>query len=120
MSEINVNVTSAPITASVTGGMVSASVAAAADVSIGVSGGFGPQGASGPQGEPGPPGAQSLSALADVDVQSIADGDVLRYSAASSRWTNYAEQNLVDGGNFTWLIASGFAGPLALLLQKLC
>jgi hypothetical protein len=28
----------------------------------------------------------------------VADGDVLRYSA--SRWRNYAESQLTDGGNF--------------------
>lgn len=138
MSDISVSVTDAPITASVSGGQISASVAAVAGVSAGVSGGFGPQGIAGvpgpagpqgiqgppgPQGIQGPPGtggSQSLSDLTDVDVQSIADGDVLRYSAGISRWTNYAEQNLVDGGNFAWLIAFASAGQLALLLQRLC
>jgi len=39
-----------------------------------------------------------LNGLTDVTIQSAASGNVLRYNG--SQWINYAETNLVDGGNF--------------------
>lgn len=39
-----------------------------------------------------------LNGLTDVTINSVAIGQVLRYSG--SQWVNYAESNLVDGGNF--------------------
>lgn len=43
--------------------------------------------------------AQSvLNGLNDVTINSVATGQVLRYNG--SAWVNYAEENLVDGGNF--------------------
>jgi hypothetical protein len=42
--------------------------------------------------------AGSLAGLSDAAIQNLADGDVLRYS--SSKWRNYAETQLTDGGNF--------------------
>lgn len=43
-------------------------------------------------------GGRSLAGATDVAIDSIAEGDVLRY--ASGKWRNYAEMNLVDGGNW--------------------
>lgn len=39
-----------------------------------------------------------LNGLNDVTINSAASGQVLRYNG--SAWVNYAEENLVDGGNF--------------------
>lgn len=39
-----------------------------------------------------------LNGLTDVTISSVTSGQVLRYSG--SAWINYAEENLVDGGNF--------------------
>jgi hypothetical protein len=39
-----------------------------------------------------------LNGLTDVTINSVATGQVLRYNG--SAWVNYAESNLVDGGNF--------------------
>jgi hypothetical protein len=36
--------------------------------------------------------------MTDVTIDSAASGQVLRYNG--SQWINYAESNLVDGGNF--------------------
>ena len=41
---------------------------------------------------------KALDNLADVDILNVQNGDVLRY--ADSRWRNYNEKNLTDGGNF--------------------
>jgi hypothetical protein len=35
-----------------------------------------------------------------VEITAAADGDVLRYNGSTSRWSDYAEVNLTDGGNF--------------------
>jgi hypothetical protein len=40
----------------------------------------------------------SLSQLADVQISSPATGDVLRYNGTS--WSDYADVQLTDGGNF--------------------
>lgn len=39
-----------------------------------------------------------LNGLTDVTISSVTSGNVLRYNG--SQWINYAEENLVDGGNF--------------------
>jgi len=39
-----------------------------------------------------------LNGLTDVTINSVSTGQVLRYNG--SAWVNYAESNLVDGGNF--------------------
>lgn len=39
-----------------------------------------------------------LNGLTDVTISSATSGNVLRYNG--SQWINYAEANLVDGGNF--------------------
>lgn len=88
---ISVAVTSSTISASAGGSSVTATVGSS-PVSASASGGVGPQGPVGPAGSP------SIAGSSDVDLASLTDGDVLRYS--SSKWRNYAETNLVDGGNF--------------------
>lgn len=93
---ISVAVTSSTISASAGGSSVTATVGSS-PVSAAVSGGVGPQG---PQGPAGDAGSISIASANDVELASLADGDVLRYSSSSSRWQNYAETNLVDGGNF--------------------
>jgi hypothetical protein len=42
--------------------------------------------------------SEALSGLNDVTITSVATGNVLRYNG--SKWANYAEANLTDGGNF--------------------
>lgn len=89
---VSATVVVSPITATVSGDTVSASVPAAGGVSATVTGGTGPQ---------GPPGAAGgvLNDLLDVQVSSPADGDLLRYS--SSRWTNTNQNDVIfDEGNF--------------------
>ena len=39
-----------------------------------------------------------LENISDVDILNVKTGDVLRY--ADSKWRNYNETNLTDGGNF--------------------
>ncbi len=39
-----------------------------------------------------------LNGLTDVTINSVSNGQVLRYNGYA--WVNYAESNLVDGGNF--------------------
>lgn len=39
-----------------------------------------------------------LNGLTDVTINSVSNGQVLRYNG--SEWANYAESNLVDGGNY--------------------
>jgi hypothetical protein len=41
---------------------------------------------------------EALSGLKDVTITSVASGDVLRYNG--SKWSNYSENHLTDGGNF--------------------
>lgn len=94
-----ISITSQPVSATVSGDTISASVPAASG-SVGtatVTGGVGPQGPAGPSGPQGAPG-DALSSASDVVLSSVAEGDVLRYS--SSKWRNYSETNLVDGGNW--------------------
>lgn len=87
-----------PITAIVTGGTVAASVPAGATVAATVSGGIGPQGPQGVPGQAGPAGSNTLSALADVQIDAAASGDLLRYS--DGKWRDYHESLVTDGGNF--------------------
>jgi len=91
---ITASVSSSPITARVSGSSISASVGSSA-VRATASGGVGPQG---PQGPAGDAGAITIGSATDVELASLTDGDVLRYS--SSKWRNYAETQLTDGGNF--------------------
>jgi hypothetical protein len=85
------SVSSNQITASVSGSSVTAAVGSS-PVTASASGGVGPQGSAGPAGSP------SIAGSSDVLLSGLADGDVLRYS--SSKWRNYAEAGLVDGGNY--------------------
>ena len=87
---ITASVTANTITASVSGSTVSASVSGTT-VTASASGGIGPQ---------GPAGAatSTLGDLADVQLSGIATGDVLRRDG--SKWKNYPDSSLVDGGNF--------------------
>lgn len=112
---ITANVSGTRISATVSGAGVSATVGGGA-VAAAVTGGIGPQGPSGDIGETG--GATTLSDLTDVQITAAADGDVLRYS--TGKWRDYAESNLVDGGNFAWLIAFVSAGLQALALLSIC
>jgi hypothetical protein len=41
--------------------------------------------------------SEALNGLTDVTITSVATGNVLRYNG--SKWVNYAEANLTDGGN---------------------
>jgi len=42
--------------------------------------------------------SEALNGLNDVTITSVATGNVLRYNG--SKWANYSESNLTDGGNF--------------------
>lgn len=94
MSQITASVTSQSITASASGGGITATVGSST-ITASAGGGVGPQG---PQGPAGTSGA-GLDDLVDVDLASVAAGDLLRYS--SGKWRNYPESNVViDGQNF--------------------
>ena len=41
---------------------------------------------------------KNLNQLTDVTITSAVNGQILRYNG--SAWVNYAEENLVDGGNY--------------------
>lgn len=86
---ISANVTSSTITASVSGSNVSANVSSST-VTASASGGVGPQGPAGTTG--------SLGDLDDVQLSTPITGDVLRRDG--SKWKNYPDSSLVDGGNF--------------------
>ena len=64
----------------------------------GAAGADGVAGPQGPQGPAGDAGSVTIAAAGDAEISGLADGDVLRYS--SSKWRNYADANLTDGGNF--------------------
>jgi hypothetical protein len=91
---ISVAVTSSTISASAGGSSVTATVGSS-PVSAAASGGVGPQG---PAGAIGDASSITIASASDAAISGLADGDVLRYS--SSKWRNYAESGLVDGGNF--------------------
>lgn len=42
--------------------------------------------------------SEALNGLTDVTITSVAAGNVLRHNG--SKWVNYADSNLTDGGNF--------------------
>lgn len=90
---MTVTVTTQPITATVSGSTVTASVPPAAAATASVSGGVGPQGPQGPQGVPG-----LLADGGDVQLAGVADGDLLRY--AGGKWRNKPESQLIDGGAY--------------------
>lgn len=93
---VQATVTSQPISATVSGDRIAASVPAASPVSASVAGGVGPQGPSGPVG---PAGSNALAGLTDTVVANPSDGDLLRY--ASGAWRNHPETDLtLDGMNF--------------------
>jgi hypothetical protein len=89
---IQATILSQPITATVTGDTISASVPASQPVQASVSGGMGPQG---PQGVPGQT-VTTLDQLTDVVAATPSENDVLRYE--SGVWKN--EQLVLNGGNF--------------------
>ena len=91
MSDITISTTSQPITATVSGGTVSASVTSSSS-SVSIAGGVGPQG---PQGKDGVPG--SLDQVPGVTITNLQSGDVLRYDGS---WKNYHDADIVDGGNW--------------------
>lgn len=97
-SQASATIGSGGTTASVSGGSVAAAVTAS-PVSASASGGVGPQGPAGAAGDVTVPAG--LANLSDVQLASTTDGDLLRYS--SGKWRNYAEDLLVDGGNFVLL-----------------
>lgn len=88
---ISVSVPKTTISVSTNGSAVSAAVTAS-QITAAASGGIGPQGPT------GPPGYDTIGDASDVQLSSVQDGDVLRYS--SSKWRNYADNQLTDGGNF--------------------
>ena len=92
MTQITATVNSQPITATVNAsGGISASVGSSV-VTANAGGGVGPQGPAGTDGG-------NLEQLANVQIVSAQNGDVLRYS--SSKWRNYPEGDLIlDGQNF--------------------
>jgi hypothetical protein len=87
---ISASVTAQPITATVTASGISANVSSTV-LAASASGGVGPQGDKGDA-------AGLLSQLTDTQITSVAEGDVLRYS--SSKWRNYPDTSITDGGNF--------------------
>lgn len=91
---ITATITTQPITSSVSGSTVAASVPT---TSVQAS-----AGGVGPQGPPGPAGSNALANLTDVSVSNVAAGDILRYS--DSAWRNRPEHLLIDGGNFVLLL----------------
>ena len=42
--------------------------------------------------------SEALNGMSDVTITSVAAGNVLRYNG--SKWVNYPEINLTDGGNY--------------------
>ena len=88
---ITASVASPQITASASGGNISATVGSSS-VQASAGGGIGPQGPQGPQG------LTALSLASDVQFDAVSDGDLLRFE--QSRWRNYREESLVDGGNW--------------------
>jgi hypothetical protein len=92
MTQITASVSSQPITAAVNAsGNISASVGSSV-VQANAGGGIGPQGPAGTDGG-------NLEQLANVQIVSAQNGDVLRYS--NNKWRNYPEGDIViDGQNF--------------------
>ena len=109
---ISVNVSSPAVQAVVNAAGVSASVQAAQAIAAGVTGGFGPAGVQGqqgiqgpagpvgPTGQTGPAGTTTIAGATDVQITNLADGDLLRYSSAVSRFVNISDKELLDAGSF--------------------
>jgi hypothetical protein len=83
---INASVQTASVAASIQNSGVVAKVDPAAVIAASVA------------GSGGSSGITSLSQAADVALNNVSDGDVLRFS--QTRWRNYSELQLTDGGNF--------------------
>jgi hypothetical protein len=92
---ISATVTSQPITATASGGSISASVGSST-VTASAAGGVGPQGPAGTSGA-------GLGSLVNVDLSSVAEGDLLKYS--SDKWRNVSQTIITDGGNFAILLS---------------
>jgi len=90
MSSVSATVTSQPITATASGGVVNAAVSSSSAM-VTIAGGVGPQGPAGTNGGP-------LEQLSNVQIASPQPGDVLRFS--NSKWRNSPETDIVDGGNW--------------------
>ena len=88
---ITATVQSSVISASASGNVVSVSVSSPPAISTSASGGVGPQGVAGTNGGP-------IEQLSNVEITSVHDGDLIRYSGA--KWRNYPETQLLDGGNY--------------------
>lgn len=84
---VTVTATSSPISVSASATNVAATVGAST-VQTSATGGVGPQ------------GLTSIGDALDVAIIQATDGDVLRFSSSTSKWQNYAERNLTDGGNW--------------------
>lgn len=92
MSDITATVTSQPINATASGGGITATVGSST-ITASAGGGIGPQGPAGTSGA-------GLGDLVDVDLASVAQGDLLRYGDGG-KWRNHPEANVViDGANF--------------------
>lgn len=91
---ITASVSGNPITASVTEDGASVAVSPVA-ISATVLAGIGPQG---PAGAGGEIGSSTLAGLSDVQITAAAEGDVLRYNG--TKWSDYSELLLTDGGHF--------------------
>lgn len=97
MSQITASVSSQPITASASGGSITASVGSST-VTASAGGGVGPQGPAGTSGA-------GLGDLANVNLSSVSDGDLLRFSGQMSKWVNANQTLITDGGNFLLLLS---------------
>lgn len=97
MTQITATVSSPTITASASGGSISASVGSST-VTASAGGGIGPQGPAGTAGA-------GLGDLVDVNISSVADGDLLSYSSQISKWVNANQTLITDGGNFLLLLS---------------
>lgn len=71
-------------------------------VSIGIQGPTGLTGPAGPTGAIGPAGIREISRADDVDVSVLADGSVLVYSTATSKWTSTKnlDKQILDAGHY--------------------
>jgi hypothetical protein len=75
-------------------------------VAVGIQGPAGSSvvGPPGPAGPVGPAGIRQISLADDVNASTLADGSVLLYSTASSKWVATTQLNntntIINGGNF--------------------
>lgn len=82
-SNVSASVVVPGVNATVSGGSVSASLSSQQN-QISISSGSGVK--------------ANVNSGLEVELQQVSDGDVLRYSG--SRWRNYNENTLLDGGNW--------------------